>query len=414
MTNEDRLGVGIVGCGTISSLMAMAYLRLDEKDEWDNAYIYAAIDPRKSVAKYMSDQWIRQSGGKFNNIKIYTSLKEALNDPKIDVIVIATPENLHLKQSQMALEAEKHVSLQKVPTPTLREMDKIVNLAKAAEQRGIKFHVFENFRFHPPYTKMNEILKSGVCGELKSVFYTMITSLFEPNQWKVPLSTWKFHIEQSYNSPTSFDDGYHKHSLMNLWLGSIKKVREWRGQFKILGVLRTDSPLYIQYISESDKFGIWNMTMVPKAPMKSDYYGCDEFVRFECTDGLIYSNGCTGNAFVGAGKSGGVGEPGVCWYDKDGKWHTDCSMPTNWKYSFAYCGRYFIDETINGTGDAIINAEEARHILKVNIALVNSYRKNFKEIEVLKTKKVEGKAKRIYPWPLWPFWKIVRPPIKKE
>ncbi|MHA1301123.1 MAG: Gfo/Idh/MocA family protein, partial [Candidatus Helarchaeota archaeon] len=343
MTEENRLRVGIVGCGTISSLMAQAYLKLDKNDDWDNAYIYAAIDPRYSVAKYMADQWVKQSGGKFDNIKIYTSLKEALKDPKIDVIVIATPESLHLKQTQMALEANKHTSLQKVPAPTLKEMDKIVEIAKTAEKRDIKFHVFENFRFHPPYTKMMEILQSGVCGELKSVFYTMISSLFEPNQWKVPLSTWKFHIEQSYNSPTSFDDGYHKHSLMNFWLGPIEKIREWRGNFKILGILRTDSPLFIQYKSKDGKSGIWNMTMVPKAPMKSDYYGCDEFVRFECSGGLIYSNGCTGNAFVGASECGGVGEPGVYWFDKNGEWHSDCSMPTNWKYSFAYCGRYFID-----------------------------------------------------------------------
>lgn len=414
MTDEDRLGVAIVGCGTISSLMAMTYLKLDERDEWNNAYIYAAIDPRRSVAKNMTRLWINQSGGKIDDIKIYTSLKEALKDPKIHVVVIATPENLHLKQTQMALEANKHTSLQKVPAPTLREMDKILELANSASKRDIKFHVFENFRFHPPYVKMKEILQSGACGELKSVFYTMITSLFEPNQWKVPLSTWKFHIEQSYNSPTSFDDGYHKHSLMNLWLGPIVKVREWRGKYKILGLLRTDSPLYIQYISKNGKFGIWNMTMVPKAPIKSDYYGCDEFVRFECTDGLIYSNGCTGNAFVGADECGGVGEPGVYWYDKNGEWHADYSMPTNWKYSFAYCGRYFIDETINGSGGAIINGEEARHILKVNIALVNSYRKNFREIDVSNTTKVEGKAKRIYPWPLWPIWKIIKPPIKKE
>ena len=61
---------------------------------------------------------------------------------------------------------------------TLKEMDKIVELANDAEKRDVKFHVFENFRHHPPYIKMKEILDSGVCGELKSVFYTMISSLF--------------------------------------------------------------------------------------------------------------------------------------------------------------------------------------------------------------------------------------------
>jgi predicted dehydrogenase len=412
--DEDRLGVAICGCGRISNLMAQSCLKIDDEDEWDNAYIRAAIDPRREVAKLKAKEWVQQSGGKFEEIEIYTSLKQALKDSKLDIVIISTPESLHLEQTKLCLNADKHTSLQKVPAPNLREMDEIVELATLAKKRGVKFHVFENFRHHLPYIKMKEVLDSGVCGELKSVFYKMISSMSEPSQWKVPLSTIKYHMEQSNYSINTWDDGYHKHSLMRWWLGPITKVREWRGDYKIFSIARIDGPAVLQYKSSSGRYGLWSYSHTPNAPLKSDYYGSDEYARFDCSDGMIFTNGCTGNSFAGASACEGVGEPGVYWYDKNGKWHADCSMPTNWKYSFAHCGRYFVDETINGSGNASLSAEEARHILKINIALLNSYRRGFKEVDVQSTEKIEGKAKHMLPKFMGPIWKLIGTNIKKE
>lgn len=416
---DNGLAVAICGCGVVSSLTAQGYLKLDEADDWDKAHIYAAIDPKKSSAKQKAKEWAQKDRRDRSpeDIKIFTSLKKALRDPKIDLVEIVTPNQLHLKQTRMCLEAGKHTSLQKIPAMTIPEMDEIVRLSDEAEKRGIKFHVFENFRHHPPYEKMGEILGSGVCGDLRSVYYNMVSSIGEGllnifKEGKLPvhdLGSWKHKLseEGTYNSPTTFDDGYHKHSLMKLWLGDIEKVRAWRGSYKAFNVIRLDAPAVIQYKTDGKKHGMWSTTVGRAIPMKSDYYTADEFVRFDCTDGVIISNGCTGKTFEGASESGGVGEPGVYWFDRNGNWNSDCSMPTDWKYSFAKCGRYFVDETIEGSGKASLSAREARTILKVGTAVVNSARNKHQEIEVDAVDGVHGTQKDAVPWYMKPFWRMI-------
>lgn len=66
----------------------------------------------------------------FHGEKVYTNLDLFLADEKIDVVYIASPNSLHFSHAKQALEAGKHVILEKPFTSTLEECEELIILAK--------------------------------------------------------------------------------------------------------------------------------------------------------------------------------------------------------------------------------------------------------------------------------------------
>ena len=219
----------------------------------------------------------------------------------------------------------------------------------------IKFRVFENFRYHPPYLRALELVNDGVIGEVHTVNFRMWGSENPISGWDIPITSWKWRIaeNQNYKAPTLFDDGYHKHSMIAMFFGDLKEkitaVRTWSNHQRVSKVIKWDTPAVIIYENnKSYKYGQWSTSISKNFPIKSDYYGGDEFLEIQGEDGLIFVNGCSGNMFSGTHNSG-PGKPGVYWMDKFGDWQADTSMETNWKYSFINCTRDFVQSIKNDT-----------------------------------------------------------------
>ncbi len=164
-----------------------------------------------------------------NVSKVYTDYEELLHDNEIDAVEILTPHQFHTCLTIKAAEAGKHISLQKVPCLKLSEMDQMIEATKKAR---VHFRIFENFRFYPPYQKAMELIEQGVIGKPERVDVSMWGGVSALEAWDVPLSAWKWRISEggNYKSPTIFDDGYHKHSIIAKFLGEpIESVLAWQG-----------------------------------------------------------------------------------------------------------------------------------------------------------------------------------------
>ncbi|MHA1229579.1 MAG: Gfo/Idh/MocA family protein [Candidatus Helarchaeota archaeon] len=366
MSNK-KLNVLIIGAGRISDLNTLGYL------ESEDANIYAVCDTKNKRARKKAEKW----GAK----KVYTDYHKALKDEKVDIVEVLTPHALHERIVVEACENGKHVSVQKPPALKLSEMD---NMIHAARKNNVKLKVFENFRFHTPYIRAMELIKEDTIGEVNSVNYRMWSSINPISAWKVPLMTWQWRIQDKHNYklPTLFDDGYHKHSIVHMFLSpdKIKSVQAWKGRFKIYNLIPIDMPAVVIYKVSNTKYGVWNCSIGNNLPIKSDYYGCDEFVEIQGDKGIIFINGCTGNMFVDC-NCGGPGKPGVYWLDKNGIWHSDCQMETNWKYSFINSTKHFI-KCIKEDLKPILDGKTAREILQISLAMVKSIRSNNIDIEV--------------------------------
>jgi predicted dehydrogenase len=92
---------------------------------------------------------------------------EMLADPGLDAVVIATPVPTHYELAKQALEADKHVLVEKPPAMKGAEMDELVALAAERDRVLMPGHLL---LYHPGVVKMKELVDSGALGEVLCVY----------------------------------------------------------------------------------------------------------------------------------------------------------------------------------------------------------------------------------------------------
>lgn len=113
------LRIGIVGCGEVTQIMHLPSLaQLVEKYT-----VTALCDVSKQVLQTVSDQW--------RVPKQYLDYRELLAQNDVDAVLIANPDVYHAEVTVAAIEAGKHVLIEKPMCITLREADEII----AAQER---------------------------------------------------------------------------------------------------------------------------------------------------------------------------------------------------------------------------------------------------------------------------------------
>lgn len=96
-------------------------------------------------------------------VRCVASASAALADPAIDLVVIATPNASHFELAQAALQAGKHVVVDKPCTVTLAETEALLDLAR---QRGRVLTVFQNRRFDSDFLALQQVIESGQLGRV--------------------------------------------------------------------------------------------------------------------------------------------------------------------------------------------------------------------------------------------------------
>lgn len=99
--------------------------------------------------------------------RAYTSIEELINDPEVEVVDIATRSCDHYKHSKMALLAGKSVLVEKPFCQTYEEACELVKLG--SQPAGPHICVRHNRRFEEGFIKVNEIISSGILGEVYEI-----------------------------------------------------------------------------------------------------------------------------------------------------------------------------------------------------------------------------------------------------
>jgi predicted dehydrogenase len=90
-----------------------------------------------------------------------------LADPELDAVVIATPVPTHYALAKQALEAGKHVLVEKPPAMKGSEMDELVALAAGRDLVLMPGHLL---LYHPGVVKLKELVDSGDLGDVLCVY----------------------------------------------------------------------------------------------------------------------------------------------------------------------------------------------------------------------------------------------------
>lgn len=143
---DKKFGVGIVGCGFIGQKRAKA-LGADGR-----LVACADIDIGRAT-----------SLAKGSSAKVFCDWRDLVVLPEVDIVVIATLHDSLAEITLAAIEAGKHVLVEK---PAARSAAELVPVIAAAKKHSRKVHVGFNHRYHRSLRKAREIVDSGALGEM--------------------------------------------------------------------------------------------------------------------------------------------------------------------------------------------------------------------------------------------------------
>ena len=111
----------------------------------------------------------------------YDSLEAVLNDPKVDLVTVAIPNDSHKEVVIKALEAGKNVICEKPVAMNLAELDEMI---AAADKSGKVFSVHQNRRFDVDFLAMKHLKETGELGEFINIESRIHGSRGIPSDWR--------------------------------------------------------------------------------------------------------------------------------------------------------------------------------------------------------------------------------------
>src|SRR5262249_32022050 len=102
-------------------------------------------------------------GRRYPAVRRTTSFAEGLDDPEIDAVAIATPVSTHYALAGAALDAGKHVFVEK---PLAASSAEGHDLVTRAERRGLVLMPGHTFLYSPPVNMIRELIATGELGEI--------------------------------------------------------------------------------------------------------------------------------------------------------------------------------------------------------------------------------------------------------
>jgi predicted dehydrogenase len=104
---------------------------------------------------------------RYPQAQVTGSFANALADDTVDAVAIATPVPTHYALAKQALEAGKHVFVEKPPAMRGEEMEELVALARANDRVLMPGHLL---LYHPGLRKVKELVDAGELGDVACVY----------------------------------------------------------------------------------------------------------------------------------------------------------------------------------------------------------------------------------------------------
>lgn len=119
----------------------------------------------------------------YPEVTLLHSVDDALNDPRIELVVIATPNDSHFDLASRALRAGKHVVVDKPLATTSGDARKLIELAQSQARLLAPFH---NRRFDGDFLTVKKLLTEGTLGRVVQIIsrFDRFRPIQRPGTWK--------------------------------------------------------------------------------------------------------------------------------------------------------------------------------------------------------------------------------------
>lgn len=146
-TMERKINTALVGFGMTAKVMHAPFLATSEKYQ-----VTKVVERHKQDSKNL-----------FPDARIVRSFEEALQQDDVELVIITTPNESHFTYAQQALQAGKHVVLEKPFTITSADAARLVQTAK---ETGKLLSPFHNRRYVADFRTMQQLLQQALLGEV--------------------------------------------------------------------------------------------------------------------------------------------------------------------------------------------------------------------------------------------------------
>ncbi len=149
MSEASKTCIGQVGVGYWGKNLLRNFAALDEVE------VVQVCDARAEVL-----DGIRQS---HPGVSTTTRFEDLLENPAIEGIVVATQTQQHFAMAEAALQAGKHVFVEKPMAQTVEQAERLVALAEAQDRRLMVGHLL---LYHPAFRHVEDLIRQGELGEV--------------------------------------------------------------------------------------------------------------------------------------------------------------------------------------------------------------------------------------------------------
>lgn len=339
----DRIRLGVLGAGNVADLNVAGYLE-DPRCE-----VIAVCDVLPASAESAARRW--------GVPKVYTDMDRFLADPDIDAVEIVTPTYLHHRHVLEAIDAGKHISVQK---PISNTIDEAVEMGETAARAGLTLRVGECMVHYPPLELAKSLIADGAIGKPVGLrIRTVVGQTDSSFQAGLNADGYSWHLDRRSPGGHLFDDMVHKYA-MALWLldqdvTSVQAVVRRRD-------LYFEPCVALFEYEDPDLLGTMEVVYAPHMWLRSKYFGADEFFEIQGEEGSLWVTRATGEMLDLA--------PVVLYRGKDNNISTTqfTDIDSNFGTGFKRSSSHFIDALLAGEAASMTPAD-ARKVLQLCFAV---------------------------------------------
>lgn len=203
--STNGTGVGIVGMGGIGTMHSRALRDLEER-----ARLVAYSGARAGTTEELAG-WPAQ----------YLEPHDVITHPDVDVVAICSPSGTHADLALAALEAGRHVVVEK---PLALDVGDALRVADAARERGLMVSMISQRRFETEHAVLKKALDDGALGDVRLA--TTHVHWFRDDEY-YRAAGWRSTTEQGGGS--LMNQGVHNVDLLRWLCGPVESVTAQSG-----------------------------------------------------------------------------------------------------------------------------------------------------------------------------------------
>lgn len=173
-TSTGKLGVGICGVGWCGAQHIQAF---QKNPHTEVTWLYGGGDEQRT----------RASAARHNvnlpQARVARAFDELISAPDVDIVSIASPNNVHADQAVAAAGAGKHILLEK---PTGLDVPELIRIRDAVTKAGVRTIVSFELRYNPLLKFAHWMRESGTLGNIRFVrvqYLSRVTDWYSGWDW---------------------------------------------------------------------------------------------------------------------------------------------------------------------------------------------------------------------------------------